>query len=69
MFSSIIDNKGKLTTNNGLKRSWFLVFASILSAIATYVVMTPSENSNKFLILMLLNLDLILLMAKMLAST
>ena len=69
MFSSIIDNKGKLTTNNGLKRSWFLVFASILSAIATYVAMTPSENSNKFLILILLNLDLILLISLILVVT
>ena len=69
MFSSIIDNKGKLTTNNGLKRSWFLVFASILSAIATYIAMTPSENSNKFLILILLNLDLILLISLILVVT
>ena len=69
MISSIIDNKGKLTTNNGLKRSWFLVFASILSAIATYVAMTPSENSNKFLILILLNLDLILLISLILVVT
>ena len=69
MFSSIVDNKAKLTTNNGLKRSWFLVFASILSAIATYVAMTPSENSNKFLILILLNLDLILLISLILVVT
>jgi len=69
VFSSIVDNKAKLTTNNGLKRSWFLVFASILSAIATYVAMTPSENSNKFLILILLNLDLILLISLILVVT
>ena len=69
MFSSVVDNKAKLTTNNGLKRSWFLVFASILSAIATYVAMTPSENSNKFLILILLNLDLILLISLILVVT
>ena len=68
MFSSIIDNKTKITTNNGLKRSGFS-FASILSAIATYVAMTPSENSNKFLILMLLNLDLILLISLILVVT
>ena len=63
MFSSIIDKKTRLVTNNGLKRSWFLVIASILSAIATYVAMAPSENSNKFIILILLNLDLILLIS------
>ena len=63
MFSSIIDKKTKLVSNNGFKRSWILVIASILSAIATYAAMAPSENSNKFLILILLNLDLILLIS------
>tara|TARA_B100000686_G_scaffold229242_1_gene236634 strand:- start:6908 stop:9127 length:2220 start_codon:yes stop_codon:yes gene_type:complete len=63
VFSSIIDKKTKLVSNNGFKRSWILVIASILSAIATYAAMAPSENSNKFLILILLNLDLILLIS------
>ena len=63
MFSSILDKKRRFASNNGLKRSWFLVVASIISAIATYIAMAPSENSNKFLILILLNLDLILLIS------
>ena len=63
MFSSILKKKSKFSSNNGLKRSWFLVVASIVSAIATYIAMAPSENSNKFLILILLNLDLILLIS------
>ena len=69
MLSSIIDKKTRLATNNGLKRSWFLVIASILSAIATYAAMAPSENSNKFLILILLNLDLILLISLIIVIT
>ena len=63
MFSSILDKKRRFASNNGLKSSWFLVVASIISAIATYIAMAPSENSNKFLILILLNLDLILLIS------
>ena len=69
MFSSVIDKKAKIVPNNGLKRSWFLVIASILSAIATYAAMAPSENSNKFLILILLNLDLILLISLIIVIT
>ncbi len=69
MLSSVIDKKTRLATNNGLKRSWFLVIASILSAIATYAAMAPSENSNKFLILILLNLDLILLISLIIVIT
>ena len=37
-------------SNNGVKRSWFLVVASLISGMATYAAMTPSGDANKFLI-------------------
>ena len=61
MFSSFINNYKLNKSNSGLKRSWFLGIASVLSGLATFIAMTPSGNANKFLILLLLNLDLVLL--------
>ena len=56
-------------TNNGVKRSWFLVVASLMSGMATYAAMTPSGDANKFLILLLLNLDLVLLISLIIIIT
>ena len=56
-------------SNNGVKRSWFLVIASLMSGMATYAAMTPSGDANKFLILLLLNLDLILLISLIIIIT
>ncbi|PPR16801.1 MAG: Sensor protein kinase WalK [Alphaproteobacteria bacterium MarineAlpha9_Bin3] len=56
-------------TNNGVKRSWFLVVASLVSGMATYAAMTPSGDANKFLILILLNLDLVLLISLIIIIT
>jgi len=64
VFSSFVNKN-----NPGLKRSWFLVIASLLSGIATYTAMTPSGDANKFLILLLLNLDLILLISLIIIIT
>tara|TARA_Y100001935_G_scaffold48245_1_gene40060 strand:+ start:1835 stop:4024 length:2190 start_codon:yes stop_codon:yes gene_type:complete len=56
-------------SNNGVKRSWFLVVASLISGMATYAAMTPSGDANKFLILVLLNLDLVLLISLIIIIT
>ena len=56
-------------SNNGVKRSWFLVVASLISGMATYAAMTPSGDANKFLILLLLNLDLVLLISLIIIIT
>ena len=56
-------------SNNGVKRSWFLVIASLMSGMATYAAMTPSGDANKFLILLLLNLDLVLLISLIIIIT
>lgn len=56
-------------SNNGVKRSWFLVVASLMSGMATYAAMTPSGDANKFLILLLLNLDLVLLISLIIIIT
>ena len=41
--------------------SWFLIFSSIICGIATYIAMAPSGDSNRYLVLVLLNIDLVLL--------
>ena len=41
--------------------SWFLILSSIICGIATYVAMAPSGDSNRYLVLVLLNIDLVLL--------
>ena len=41
--------------------SWFLVLSSIICGIATYIAMAPSADSNRYLVLILLNIDLVLL--------
>ena len=68
MFSSL-KNILKKNNNNGVKRSWFLVVASLISGMATYAAMTPSGDANKFLILILLNLDLVLLISLIIIIT
>ena len=69
MFSKFINNYKLNKSNSGLKRSWLLGFLSLLSGLATFVAMTPSGNANKFLILILLNLDLILLISLIIIIT
>ena len=69
MFSSIIKNYKLNKANDGLKRSWLLVIASLISGMATYAAMTPSGDANKFLILLLLNLDLILIISLIIIIT
>ena len=69
MFFSFINNYKLNKSNSGLKRSWLLGLASILSGIATFIAMTPSGNANKILILLLLNLDLILLVSLIIIIT
>ena len=69
MFSSIIKNYKLNKANDGLKWSWFLVIASLISGMATYAAMTPSGDANKFLILLLLNLDLILIISLIIIIT
>ncbi|MDG2001425.1 MAG: ATP-binding protein [Alphaproteobacteria bacterium] len=69
MFSSIIKNYKLNEANDGLKRSWILVIASLISGMATYAAMTPSGDANKFLILLLLNLDLILIISLIIIIT
>jgi len=69
VFSSIIKNYKLNEANDGLKRSWFLVVASLISGMATYAAMTPSGDANKFLILLLLNLDLILIISLIIIIT
>ena len=69
MFSSFINNYKLNKSNSGLKRSWFLGIASVLSGLATFIAMTPSGNANKFLILLLLNLDLVLLISLIIIIT
>ena len=56
-------------SNSGLKRSWFLGILSLLSGLATFIAMTPSGNANKFLILILLNIDLVLLISLIIIIT
>jgi len=68
LFSSL-KNILKKNNNNGIKRSWFLVVASLVSGMATYAAMTPSGDANKFLILILLNLDLVLLISLIIIIT
>ena len=63
MFTSFIKNYKLNQTNSGFKRSWFLGILSMLSGLATFIAMTASGNANKFLILLLLNLDLVLLIS------
>ena len=69
MFSSFINNYKLNKSNSGLKRSWFLGIASVVSGLATFIAMTPSGNANKFLILLLLNLDLVLLISLIIIIT
>jgi len=69
VFSSFINNYKLNKSNSGLKRSWFLGIASVLSGLATFIAMTPSGNANKFLILLLLNLDLVLLVSLIIIIT
>ena len=63
MFASSIKNYILNKSNSGVKRSWFLAIASLISGMATYAAMTPYGDANKFLILLLLNLDLVLLIS------
>ena len=69
MFFSFLNNYKLNKSDSGLKRSWLLGLASILSGIATFIAMTPSGNANKILILLLLNLDLILLVSLIIIIT
>jgi len=69
VFSSFINNYKLNKSNSGLKRSWFLGIASVVSGLATFIAMTPSGNANKFLILLLLNLDLVLLISLIIIIT
>ncbi|MBJ85817.1 MAG: two-component sensor histidine kinase [Pelagibacterales bacterium] len=69
MFSSLMNIFKLNKSNNGVKRSWFLVVASLISGMATYAAMTPSGDANKFLILVLLNLDLVLLISLIIIIT
>ena len=69
MFSKFINNYKLNKSNAGLKRSWLLGFLSLLSGLATFIAMTPSGNANKFLILLLLNIDLILLISLIIIIT
>ena len=41
--------------------SWFLILSSIICGITTYIAMAPSGDSNRYLVLILLNIDLVLL--------
>ena len=49
--------------------SWFLIISSILFGIATYIAMTPSGDSNRYLVLTLLNIDLVLIVALVIVVT
>ena len=69
MFSNFIKNYKLNKSNSGLKRSWLLGVLSLLSALATFIAMTPSGDANKFLILLLLNIDLILLISLIIIIT
>ena len=69
MFTSFIKNYKLNQTNSGFKRSWFLGILSMLSGLATFIAMTASGNANKFLILLLLNLDLVLLISLIIIIT
>jgi len=69
VFSFLINIFKYNKTDNGLKRSWFLVVASLISGMATYAAITPSGDANKFLILVLLNLDLVLLISLIIIIT
>ena len=69
MFSNFIKNYKLNKSNSGLKRSWLLGVLSLLSALATFIAMTPSGDANKFLILLLLNIDLILLISLIITIT
>ena len=69
MFSLNIRNFILNKSNSGVKRSWFLAIASLVSGMATYAAMTPSGDANKFLILLLLNLDLVLLISLIIIIT
>ena len=69
MFSKFIKNYKLNKSNSGLKRSWLLGVLSLLSALATFIAMTPSGDANKFLILLLLNIDLILLISLIIIIT
>jgi len=69
VFSKFINNYKLNKSNAGLKRSWLLGFLSLLSGLATFIAMTPSGNANKFLILLLLNIDLILLISLIIIIT
>ena len=69
MFSKFIKNYKLNKSDSGLKRSWLLGVLSLLSALATFIAMTPSGDANKFLILLLLNIDLILLISLIIIIT
>jgi len=69
VFSKFIKNYKLNKSNSGLKRSWLLGVLSLLSALATFIAMTPSGDANKFLILLLLNIDLILLISLIIIIT
>ena len=49
--------------------SWFLIISSNLFGIATYIAMTPSGDSNRYLVLTLLNIDLVLIVALVIVVT
>ena len=49
--------------------SWFLILSSIVSGIATYIAMAPSGDSNRYLVLILLNIDLVLLVTLVILVT
>ena len=69
MFFKFINSYKLSKSNSGLKRSWFLGVLSLISGLATFIAMTPSGNANKFLILLLLNIDLILLVSLIIIIT
>ena len=69
MIFKFINNYKLNRSNSGLKRSWLLGFLSLISGLATFIAMTPSGNANKFLILLLLNIDLILLVSLIIIIT
>ena len=69
MFFKFINSYKLNKSNSGLKRSWFLGVLSLISGLATFIAMTPSGNANKFLILLLLNIDLILLVSLIIIIT
>ena len=70
-----MNNAKKIKITNPIKTkfekfiSWFLILSSIVSGIATYIAMAPSGDSNRYLVLTLLNIDLVLLVTLVILVT